>query len=99
MRRKSNTASLIKHLCALVGERAVLLPVPYGKKGPILHEWQKLTFEQTQTVEFQCLLQQAEAHGGNIGVVCGPVSGACSIDIDLDGQVAPFGSLSVPVAP
>lgn len=61
----------------------VLLPIPKAQKGPRINGWQKLTFEATQTPEFQALLQAAD----NIGLLLGVASGNI-IDIDLDSAAA-----------
>ena len=59
---------------------AVLLPIPRGKKGPVIKNWQKLTLAQ-MTAEYLAGLN----HGGNIGVLLGIASQSlCTIDVDKD---------------
>ena len=94
---KANTESaisrrkLLEHFYELVGERAVLLPVRYGEKGPRFENWQQTTFEQTLAIKYRAQLGVALARGGNIGVLCGPASGGiCPIDIDADFAVDSF---------
>lgn len=79
-------AEHIQILYQLLGEDVVLLPVPLGKKGPLVKNWQKVSFAQTQTSEYQSQLAS-----GNIGVLLGESSGGlCAIDIDDDQDVEPF---------
>jgi hypothetical protein len=87
----SERRKLLEHLYGLVGERAVLLPVPFGKKGPIFDGWQNTTREATRTPAYLAWLDAALRRGGNIGVLCGPASGdICPIDIDVDSEVERF---------
>jgi hypothetical protein len=78
-------------LCTLytwLGDRAVLLPLPLGKKGPEgtdWLDWQTTTFEGTQQPEYQKALFNALKRGGNIGVLL--VDQLAAIDID-DDQLA-----------
>src|SRR5271165_4335291 len=75
---------ILAHLYDLLG-RVVLLPIPKGEKGPTIPGWQKLTFEDTQTPQYQKMLETRGVRGGNIGALLGPVSdGLFSIDIDQD---------------
>ena len=66
--------ALLHHLYELVGERAVLFPLPKGKKGPTASGWQNTTFEQTQELVYQRNLESACKRGGNIGALLGPGS-------------------------
>ena len=67
----------------LFGPGVVFLPIPKGQKGPRLAGWQKLTFEASQTPEYQGCLAAAE----NVGALLGPVSSDL-VDIDLDSDAA-----------
>ena len=75
-----------------IGPHRVLLPLPLGEKKPLKEGWQKTTFEETQTSEYQKELLEAFIRGGNIGVLLG--NGLCAIDIDDDAFVDPFLSLN-----
>ena len=89
----------LRKLYDLVGERAVLLPIQLGVKGPRTNDWQKTTFEQTQSGSYQQELLAACRRGGNIGVLLGPSSGnLCAIDIDTDAEVEPFLELNPKLA-
>jgi uncharacterized protein (DUF927 family) len=84
-------SALLHHLYELVGERAVLLPLPKGKKRPTAASWQKTTFEQTQETTYQRNLESACERGGNIGALLGPASsGLVAIDIDCDEEADAF---------
>jgi Protein of unknown function (DUF3631)/Bifunctional DNA primase/polymerase, N-terminal len=76
------TEQVLADLYSLLRE-AVLLPIPLGKKGPVIAGWQRLTFKDTQTAGYQRELRKAIQRSGNIGVSLGLVSGRLfSIDID-----------------
>jgi hypothetical protein len=75
---------ILAHLYHLLG-RVVLLPIPLKTKGPRINGWQKLTFADTQTPEYQRMLLECVKRGGNIGVLLGPASNHLkTIDIDDD---------------
>lgn len=79
-------AKHIKELYRLLGEDAVLLPVPSEQKGPRDAGWQKTKLEDTRAEEYQARLAK-----GNVGVLLGePSNGLCAIDIDEDDWVEPF---------
>ncbi len=44
---------------SLLGEDAVLLPLPKGEKGPRRKGWTKVTLAETRTPEFQAELRPA----------------------------------------
>ncbi len=70
---------------------AVLLPIPLGEKGPKEPNWQKISYEATQSEPYQNKLLAAIARGGNIGVVLGPHSGRLfALDIDDDSALKRF---------
>ena len=74
-------------LYALLGA-VVLLPIPFGKKGPSVKGWQNTTFADTQTPAYQQRLAECVTRGGNIGILLGPASADLhAIDID-DGDLA-----------
>jgi hypothetical protein len=84
----SNPAAFLHKLYELFG-RVVLIPIPRGSKNPGENGWQKRTFEDTQKPEYQRLLINAIARGGNIGVLLGPAShNLVSIDWDSDEVLA-----------
>jgi AAA domain/Bifunctional DNA primase/polymerase, N-terminal len=87
--------SPIEHIRELVGERAIFVPIPWGKKGPNSPAWQSTTFEQTQAAEYQKQIAIAQSRGGNIGVLLGENSGdLVAIDIDEDPLVEEFFALN-----
>lgn len=75
----------VQQLLELLGE-VVLIPIPWGRKGPVLPGWQKKTLRDMKDADYLGLLGC-----GNIGVLTGsPSSNVCSIDIDRDDQVEEF---------
>ena len=44
---------MLSQLYAWLGPRAILLPIPFGKKKPVLDEWQTITFERTQETDYK----------------------------------------------
>ena len=81
----------LNHFYELVGERAVLLPLRRGVKGPDWKDWQNTTFERTQRIGYQHRLKVASIGSGNLGVLLGSVSGdLCTIDIDTDAEIDAF---------
>src|SRR5260221_2540772 len=84
-----NPQSVLAHLYQLLG-RVVLLPIPKGQKGPRIKGWQNLSFEDTQTLQYQKKLQACQSSGGNIGALLGPASDNLqTVDVDddeLDGM-------------
>jgi hypothetical protein len=88
---EKNGNAPLDHIRELIGERAVVIPIPLGRKGPTLDGWQATTFEHTQSAEYQRLLAKVQARGGNIGVLLGDCSGdLVAIDIDEDQLVDVF---------
>jgi phage/plasmid-associated DNA primase len=81
-------ANLISDLRKLLGNAAVLLPIPRGCKGPKIKGWQHFTSEQMKQREYLAKLN----HDGNIGVLLG--HGLATIDLDQDKFVEPFLSLN-----
>jgi P4 family phage/plasmid primase-like protien len=74
---------IVPELYKLLGQ-AVLIPIPLRQKGPVQTGWQKLTFADTQTPDYQKELRYAAGHG-NIGVKFGPDSGRLfAFDVDSD---------------
>src|SRR2546427_802041 len=85
----------LDHIRDLIGEPAVFIPIPLGKKGPAMAGWQTTTFDQTQSEDYQRSLAEAQSRGGNIGVLLGEISNdLVAIDIDDDGLVDHFLSLN-----
>ena len=84
----------VAELRSLLGDSAILLPIPRGQKRPVIGGWQHTTSEEMNTPEY---LQQLGA--GNIGVLLGEASGdLCAIDIEDDGLVEPFITLNPALA-
>ena len=69
-----------------LGQDVVLLPIPDGRKAPAMKAWSSLTIAAMSDPA-----HLAQLRLGNIGVLLGgPSNGLCTVDIDDDGQVAPF---------
>ena len=84
---KETSNGLISDLRKLLGDDAVLLPIPHGRKGPTgkkMEGWQHFTPERMAEPEYLAQLN----HGGNIGVLLG--RGLITIDWDQDAYVEPF---------
>jgi hypothetical protein len=85
----TGSPDLRSKLYAWLGPRAVILPLPFGEKGPIgLNGWQRTTFERTQEPDYQATLRAAIEANGNLGVLLG--DDVQTIDIDDDALVEPF---------
>src|SRR5262249_39114558 len=87
--KQLGSCDLISELRELLGSDAVLIPIPRGRKGPMIKDWQKFTPEQMQQPEYRARLK---IHG-NIGVLLGN-NGLNTIDLDDDKFVDPFLSLN-----
>jgi hypothetical protein len=85
---------MLATLYSWLGPKTVLLPIPLGTKKPDWQDWQRTTFEQTQTPQYQERLMSAIKRGGNVGVLLG--DGLVSIDIDDDDRVEEFVSVLNP---
>jgi hypothetical protein len=94
MHRKSNTAQQkpnklkIARIYELLGDDVVLLPLRgKGKNGkaPIDEGWQKISFEQTRTAQYQQRLRYALGVGVKLGT-----ENICTIDVDQDEWVEPL---------
>jgi hypothetical protein len=80
----------LKKLYNLVGN-CVVVPIPYGEKGPRDKEWQNVTFDQSLDPTYQNRIYECFRRGGNLGILLGPGSyNLVDIDIDLDERVEPF---------
>ena len=78
--------TLVDDLRALLGRDTVLLPIPSGRKGPIISGWQHTKLEQMENAGYLDNLAV-----GNIGVLLGSKSaGLCAIDVDGDDELAEF---------
>ena len=75
---------LIFGLRKLLGGDVVLIPIPRGRKGPIIEGWQHFTSEKMKEPEYLAQFN----HGGNIGVLLG--NGLITIDLDHDAAVEAF---------
>lgn len=69
---------LAEDITKLIGP-AVLLPIPRGKKGPVVKGWQKLTVADMNPAHY------AHLAGGNVGVLLGAASGGL-VSIDADSN-------------
>jgi hypothetical protein len=81
----------IKKLYHLIGP-AVVVPLPYGEKGPCAKGWQDVTYEQSLEPDYQGKIYACFwPKGGNLGVIVGPPSAdLVDVDIDADEYVEPF---------
>jgi hypothetical protein len=80
----------LKKLYNLIGN-CVVVPIPYGEKGPRDKEWQNVTFDQSLDPTYQDRIYECFTRGGNLGILLGPASyNLIDIDIDLDERVEPF---------
>lgn len=71
----------------LLGDPVVLVPIPYGQKGPRLKGWMNLTAASWNEPRIRNML----ISHGNVGVLLGkPSGGLCSIDIDDDAELESF---------
>ena len=82
--RGDPSSSLVDELLDLLGTDAVLLPIPRGKKKPVIKRWQFTGADQMRDREYLAKLN----NNGNIGVLLG--SGLITIDLDQDAAVEPF---------
>jgi len=81
---------ILDELRELLGSKVILIPIPQGKKGPVIKGWQTIKLPQTETADYQRALSQ-----GNIGVLLGaPSDGLYSVDIDADGELEGFLALN-----
>ena len=87
--KQLGSRDLISELRELLGSDAVLIPIPCGRKGPTIKDWQKFTPEQMRQPEYLARLNGSE----NIGVLLGN-GGLTTIDLDDDKFVDPFLSLN-----
>lgn len=70
----------ISRIYSLLGENAILIPVPSGAKAPIQRGWESSTLEVSKTPNWQSRLRK-----GNIGVLLGETGGnLVTIDCDTD---------------
>jgi P4 family phage/plasmid primase-like protien len=79
---------MLAQLYEWLGPRAILLPIPFGKKGPVFDGWQTTTFERTQEPDYQESLTAAIERKGNIGVLL--TGGLVSVDVDDDAFIDAF---------
>lgn len=87
----SLTNGVLDTLYTLLGERTVLLPLPFKQKKPPKDGWQLTTFEATQEPDYQKELHTA-GRRGNIGVLL--TGGLATIDIDDDQFMEEFLALN-----
>jgi Bifunctional DNA primase/polymerase, N-terminal len=81
---------VLDELRVLLGNKVILIPIPQGKKGPVIKGWQAIKLPQTKTAHYQQALSV-----GNIGVLLGaPSDGLSAIDIDADGELEGFLALN-----
>jgi P4 family phage/plasmid primase-like protien len=84
---KPNGFGPVPALREKLGQDVVLVPIPYGQKGPNQKGWQTKTLKDMERPEYLGALKS-----GNIGVLLGkPSNGLCSIDVDAeDGETDEF---------
>ncbi len=82
----AGTGKQVDELRALLGRETVLLPIPSGRKGPIITGWQNTKLEDMDNAGYLARLAT-----GNIGVLLGSKSaGLCAIDVDGDDELTAF---------
>lgn len=88
----------VAEIYAALAGQPVLLRIPRGKKGPLDKGWDQVTWEDTQSPEYQ-----EELRRGNVGVLLGSASRyedpsgeyhLCSIDVDTDDALPEFLALN-----
>jgi hypothetical protein len=79
MQNGSPSLQDVRALLERDGHKPVLLYIPAKEKGPHYPGWQNITYEQTQSLKYQRLLQEHP----NTGVLLG-VDDLCQIDCDTD---------------
>jgi hypothetical protein len=72
------------------GKRPVLLYIDKGKKGPTYKNWEKTTYEQTQTLIYQSFLERYS----NTGVLLGGTDNLCTLDCDTEVFLAESAQLN-----
>jgi len=82
---------LPSRLVSLLGQRTVFIAVRPYSKAPVRRNWQRITFEDTQTAEYRSQFKTDLHNGCGIGVVFGPASdNLVGLDIDRDAEVLHF---------
>ena len=75
----------LNKLYSLLGN-CVVVPIPYGEKGPRTDGWQNVTFEQSLETAYQQKLCECFKRGGNLGILLGPASYDL-VDLDIDAAL------------
>jgi hypothetical protein len=92
---KNSPLAVLGFLYHLVGPRAVLLPIAFGRELPNWPNWQKTTLRESTESAFQHRLLRAIEAGGNISALLGPTGGnVCVIEITFAEQLEIFLSLN-----
>jgi AAA domain len=83
--------AVLEHLYRVFGPQPVFIRVVYGKKKAFGKEWQRHTWERTQTPQYQKRLLKWIQEGGNIGLLLGSASGGIrAIDLDRPRELERF---------
>jgi hypothetical protein len=94
-----SATDILRRIYGLVGNGAVLLPIPFRSKSPRWPGWQNTSFETTRKPDYQASLDEAIKRRGNIGVLLGPPSeNLVAIDFDNDALIERFLALNPKLA-
>jgi hypothetical protein len=74
------------------GKHPILLPINAGQKGPLWTGWNKITYEQTLSPDYQSHL----ASKSNTGVLLGVTDNLCTIDCDTEAFLIALLQLNPP---
>lgn len=95
----ASVEDILRRIYALVGNGAVLLPIPFRSKSPGWPGWQNTSFEITRKPDYQASLDEAIRRRGNIGVLLGaPSENLVAIDFDNDAVIERFLALNPKLA-
>jgi hypothetical protein len=90
-----SSTDILRRIYGLVGNGAVLLPIPFRSKSPGWPGWQNTSFERTRQPDYQTRLDEAISRRGNIGVLLGaPSENLVAIDFDNDALIERFLALN-----
>lgn len=87
------TANILEYVSLYCGHGFLPIPVPYGRKGPVLVDWQKLRITAVNAAE------HFNGRPSNVGFRVGELSGNyCDVDLDVP-EAASVAPLLLPETP